>query len=381
MGGQAFPGLHVPRMSPQIYQQVKATTLQVISKHYPNTATMYDAPGKLDYGDVDLVVELPSSDSFATQQIALDLHAERIKQDNPPSYCFAVPLPDSTTGLEAFAQVDVLTCPTDHLQWTLFLHGYGDLGSILGTMNYGYGFTSKNDGFFVRIKEQETHNWSASHVFLSKDPSEVMGFLCLSKQEYDRGFQTEKQLFDWAAACRLFDYKLIVSRNDTPEMRSRLEKRSMFRRFITEYLPTLKLDNAQSIETRDTLTNSALLYFGKQEEFEKRRARVLVENAEDHAWLIITTTVLKPLVHLEGKRLNEVVRAFKRFTAFKEGQPYISDHPEMDAHRQARFAHVINHEDEVLPAMRDWMVSHWEGLRCRERQRVKDSKGTLVQMV
>jgi hypothetical protein len=116
------------------------------------------------------------------------------------------------------------------------------------------------------------------------------------------------------------------------------------------------------------------LFFDKADEFNSRRAKVLIENAEEHAWYVIKTTILTPLAKLENKRLNEVVRALKRFVAFKEGKPYIHDEPEMDADCQARFASYITEADEVTPNLRKWILNNWEEIKGLERQRAKGSK-------
>jgi hypothetical protein len=373
MGGRAFPDLHVPRMKPQIYEQVKQTALKILSTRFVNASLMPEAPGKLDFGDVDFVVELSSSTPLPSKQVALELGAEHIK-NNHPTYSFAVPLERAGEHPRTFAQVDVQVCPPGDLAWTIFLHGYGDLGSILGTFNYGYGFTSNNNGFSVRIKEQEAQNWSASQVFLSKDPDLVMDFLGLDKHRYHRRFESERQIFDWAVSSRLFNRKLVEKRRENSEMRARMEKRPMFRRFMIEYLPDLRGVNDDTPQSRDALTNAALLFFNKADEFNSRRAKVLVENAEEHAWYVIKTTVLTPLAKLENKRLNEVVRALKRFVAFKEGKPYIHDEPEMDAECQARFASYVTEADEVTPNLRKWILNNWEEIKGLERQRAKGSK-------
>jgi hypothetical protein len=373
MGGRAFPDLRVPRMKQQVYEQVKQSALNILSTRYAGAIAMPEAPGKSDYGDVDLVIELPSSMHLPSQQVALDLGAKHTK-NNHPTYSFAVPLESVGQESQTFAQVDIQVCLPGDLAWTTFLHGYGDLGSILGSFNYGYGFTSKNDGFFVRIKEQEAQNWSASQVFLSKDPGLVMKFLGLDEHRYHQGFESERQLFDWAVSSRLFNRKLVEKRKDNSEMRSRIEKRPMFRRFMSEYLPGLPDVNADVLETRDTLTNAALMFFDKEDGFNTRRAKVLIENAEEHAWYVIKTTVLTPLAKLENKRLNEVVRALKRFVAFAGGEPYICEEPEMDAECQARFAPYITESDEVTPNLRKWILNNWEQVKSRERERAKGSK-------
>jgi hypothetical protein len=373
MGGKAFPDIHVPRMRPQVYDHVKQTALKILSTRFVSACVMPEAPGKLDYGDVDLVIELSSSVPFPSQQVALELGAKHIK-NNHPTHSFAVPLEIVEKEPQTFAQIDVQVCLPGDLAWTTFMQAYGDVGSILGTFNFGYGFTSNNHGFFVRIKEQEAQNWSASQVFLSRDPDLVMEFLGLDKHRYHQGFESERQIFDWAVSSRLFNRRLVEKRRENSEMRNRMEKRPMFRRFVSEYLSGLPDLKADTFETRDTLTNAALLFFDQTDEFSSRRAKVLVENAEEHAWYIIKTTILTPLAKLENKRLNEVVRALRRFVAFKGGKPYIHDEPEMDTEGQARFAMYINRADEVTPDLREWILNYWEEIKGLERQRAKGSK-------
>ncbi|KAH0156741.1 hypothetical protein KCU67_g8195, partial [Aureobasidium melanogenum] len=138
MGGRAFPDLHVPRMNHQVYEKVKRTALKILSKRFVNATAIPEAPEKLDFGDVDFVIELSPSTPLPHHQVALDLGAKNIK-NNHPTYSFAVPLEDTDKGVQAFAQVDIQVCLPGDLAWTIFLHGYGDLGSILGTFNYGNG--------------------------------------------------------------------------------------------------------------------------------------------------------------------------------------------------------------------------------------------------
>lgn len=153
----------------------------------------------------------------------------------------------------------------------------------------------------------------------------------------------------------------------------------MFRRFMSQYLPCIPNVDSDLTETREAHTEAALVFFDKTDDFNTRRAKVLIENAEEHAWYIIKTTVLTPLAKLEAKRLNEVVRALKRFVAFKGGEPYICDEPEMDAGCQARFAFYITEADEVTPNLRDWILKNWEKVKTRERQRAKGSKRAAMQ--
>ncbi|KAH0379970.1 hypothetical protein KCU89_g17704, partial [Aureobasidium melanogenum] len=83
MGGRAFPDLHVPRMNHQVYEKVKRTALKILSKRFVNATAIPEAPEKLDFGDVDFVIELSPSTPLPHHQVALDLGAKNIKNNHP----------------------------------------------------------------------------------------------------------------------------------------------------------------------------------------------------------------------------------------------------------------------------------------------------------
>lgn len=76
MGGSAFTappyGLHTPRMPPNVYHHVKADCLAKLGELYAITASPVEAPGKKDFGDVDiLVTEERSSSSPSSTAVPL----------------------------------------------------------------------------------------------------------------------------------------------------------------------------------------------------------------------------------------------------------------------------------------------------------------------
>jgi len=66
MGGSAFHSLlgekAFPRIPPGVYQALKARLYPIISTQYRRVATPIEAPEKVDYGDLDLLVTEPLPD-------------------------------------------------------------------------------------------------------------------------------------------------------------------------------------------------------------------------------------------------------------------------------------------------------------------------------
>ncbi|KAH0380966.1 hypothetical protein KCU89_g17635, partial [Aureobasidium melanogenum] len=70
-------------MNHQVYEKVKRTALKILSKRFVNATAIPEAPEKLDFGDVDFVIELSPSTPLPHHQVALDLGAKNIKNNHP----------------------------------------------------------------------------------------------------------------------------------------------------------------------------------------------------------------------------------------------------------------------------------------------------------
>ena len=60
MGGSAFsPSLFTPRMPPDVYAHVLSEVHRKLRTLYEHVETPVEAPGKVDYGDLDVLVYSP----------------------------------------------------------------------------------------------------------------------------------------------------------------------------------------------------------------------------------------------------------------------------------------------------------------------------------
>jgi hypothetical protein len=171
MGGNAFserlPTAVFPRMSPAFYNSLKARVVPRLEALYQLVSVPPEAPGKLDYGDLDLVVCQP----------------KEVKENTPPSECVtfaeieqalgsvhSIPLPGDRTSnfaipiqqdevqhfavdreaveegkldmAQLYIQIDLHFCEdVDSWRSRILFQSYGELGMILGMMAKTVGLT------------------------------------------------------------------------------------------------------------------------------------------------------------------------------------------------------------------------------------------------
>jgi hypothetical protein len=161
MGGNAFhqilPATSFPRIPPTVYSSLKARLIPLFQSIYVHIAVPFEAPEKLDYGDLDFVVAGPKCSELGDH--------EEVKRALGAKFCillegnrtsnFAVPIgqEDWEIGDDKFYQVDVHVC-ADEEEWgrVVFFHGYGDLGMIMGLIATNNGFALGTKGLKVRNK-------------------------------------------------------------------------------------------------------------------------------------------------------------------------------------------------------------------------------------
>ena len=276
MGGKAFTSgptpLFTPRMPPELYYSLRDYYISLLSTYYTQAATPIEAPCKSSYGDIDVLVSQPKSISVNTDTLAKALDAVRIlSTSGSPTASFAVPYP----GLEnTYVQLDIHVCPPGLFEWQLFHQSHGDMWNLLGTTIRSVGLTANDVGLHLRIPEIEEVNRRRSMLLLTSEPDQVLDFLGLDRDKYERPFGSVEALYQFVLGCRWFRNEMYVKTELKANDRKRMAQRELYRRFVDEWLPAKRQfvemhgERAQGA-TRDDVQKSALNVFGKREEFEK----------------------------------------------------------------------------------------------------------------
>ena len=117
------------------------------------------------------------------------------------------------------------------------MYSYGDLWPMIGTMVKYRGLSINNTGLHARIEEIESTNKKKSLVLLTSDPLDVMNFLGLDGARYGEGFSSLNDLFEWAIDMPLYERKCFEIESMNGKQKRNLEKRPMYSKFVTEWLP------------------------------------------------------------------------------------------------------------------------------------------------
>lgn len=275
MGGKAFTSgvapLRTPRMPPEVYYSLRDQYLSLLSTLYAQVATPIEAPSKVSYGDIDILVSQPTTPSVSTECLAKILGAERFTTPGAATTSFALPYPNLS---ENHVQVDVHICPTPTFHWQVFHQSHGDLWNLLGTTIRPFGLTANDVGLHLRIGEIEDLNRKRSLILLTNEPSAVLELLGLDEKSYHRPFESEEAMYEYVVGCRFFKGETYVRGDLKANDRKRMAQRELYRRFVDTWLP--KNENRIKTHmtrvptlTRDDVAELVLDRFGKRQEYDR----------------------------------------------------------------------------------------------------------------
>lgn len=392
MGGQAFadekPPRYTPRMPLAVYTHTRDQLLSTLRSFYAQAECPIEAPGKTDYGDIDILVAEPLH-VFDLDRISTNIGAVKHKtQAGSPTTHFALPWPknlppeppspDSTSNAgpchndsEAkYIQLDLHLCTASSLQWELFHQAHGDLWNIIGSHIRRLGLTPANSGLYIRIEEIETRNKIAARVLLTTSPSQTLRFLGLDEERYWRRFESVDGLFAYAASCRFFDPRRYADPERTKRElkandRARTRKRPVFRSWFHEYLPAHvnqePPDAVAATMSRAEVVEEAKGWFGIRDEYDEKRRKGLQEINREKMW-----TRIRKESGIEEESIGAVVRAVKREVA---GVLETAEHEHAMHLTALQRAYAA---EDGFDAVVRWVRDHWREMAETQRAYEKE---------
>ncbi|KAA8896392.1 hypothetical protein FN846DRAFT_275707 [Sphaerosporella brunnea] len=267
MGGSAFSNLGISR--------IPADSLPLLQEHIESLLTPYyygmiksppPAPGKLDHGDLDLLVlplDFGNAPSKETLKAALSAIAT-VTTKGSPTISFAVPFPRHLAPAPgALFQLDIHVCASPHdLEWVLFQYSYGDFWNIVGAMARRVGLKIDNTGMHLRLGEGET-------LLLTAEPVAVLEFLGFEQEVFSKGeWESLEDMFAFIRECRFFTPEAFAKENESQKDRQRATKRHGWIKW-KESLETIPPSTQGKIVEAEEVRVEALERFGKKREYEK----------------------------------------------------------------------------------------------------------------
>ena len=263
--------------------------------------------------------------NFTSEDIKQALGAEA-HQKAGRTNCFAIQLSEDD---DRYFQLDIQSCKKGSLEWASVIYGYGDIWHIIGSTVTRFDLAIDDSGLHARVKKIGGTNRKDCRLFLTSDPQEMMDFLGLDGLKYEKGFPTLDELFEWAVSMPYFRKNIFQKETTSADQQRIREKRPMYAKFVTEWLPRATTSNGQieEHETRVTpvddgkdLLNKALLRFQKRKDYER-----LVEDQRKVALKDAMWKKIARVLPLQGKEIGQAMVALKSRLRWNEGKPILRE--------------------------------------------------------
>ncbi|KAF2021179.1 hypothetical protein BU24DRAFT_16466 [Aaosphaeria arxii CBS 175.79] len=370
MGGKAFAQagpngtpLNVPRMPLEVYRHFSLDFHARLATIFRQVRIPRDAPGKLDFGDIDFLVEGPLCPWTPESLHQLLGAARRLDCGNTHSY--AVPYPDAP---DQYVQVDVEIAPGSGtpdrvalFEWECFMKSDGDLLQIIGICHRSLGLICNDKGLHVRVAEIEPYDKKKALIFLTRSPQEAIQFYGMDPVKYAAGFETDIELFSWICGGRFVAYAGLRDREEKANDRARQRKRPLYSKFVEEYVPSLAdraVESEDTLWTRQQVLSEALDTFQKRDVYDSMIQEHLLRERELELWQRI-----REALPVEGSSLALVLKALRRWVKFQKGQPYIGFEPLLED--QPKWSCQLEDEVETIA----WVKQNWMEAKSLEKAR------------
>ena len=288
MGGNALNKVIASRINLEKYIQVKKDLEEKFNQYLELEFTI-DVPGKIDFGDIDMLYIVKNKTDNDNNKWNIDLHnfdlTQLINQIytpveivlNGPVCSFAYYL----DSVDKYFQVDLIN--VDNLPMSRFYFSYGDLGGIIGRLTQHKSITYGSKGLWVHpnqeiinkflsiselsleISKEQIIKSILPNIILTNDPEQICIYLGLDWNKWIRGFENKEEIFEWVKSSTWFNSDSFRALDY--EHRHRVNSRPMYQEFLKFIFvdePNFTIENGNSSKyINSNLQLESLDYFSK----------------------------------------------------------------------------------------------------------------------
>ena len=299
MGGNALKTTVSKRMDVQRYEQIKKEIINILKEHYLSGVVPLEKPGKLDYGDLDIICLI--DESKGVFDAVKTIHSKESRKNG------------HVVSFEYKGhQIDEIHVNTmDELEFAELFYSYGDTGMILGMMCKTVGLILKDRELKISLpKPLDTQK-----LKLTKNIHEVLSFLGLSYNDWEKGFKTLDEIFCWITSSRYFRPDAFKRESLASKGRKRDGDRPMFQQFV-DFCERHRFSD--DVLNRDrfhqqTVFTDALQFFDKKQQYTD-----LIKEKEmiDHIRQKFNGVLVMKWTGASGKKIGTIIANVKsRYTS------------------------------------------------------------------
>lgn len=307
MGGKALNkyGVFTERKRTSEFRQI-ACELQFTFHYYlgVTTSVVKCYHEKSDHGDLDLLLLVDNT--FHNKGV--DLRTFIKDTFNPKAVHY-------NGGVYSFDyknfQIDII--PIRESKWDVarVYYSYDPLGNIMGKTFHKFGLSYGWDGLFYKFRN--FNGRLSQNILLTTDAQKIFEVGGYDYKRYLHGFDTLKDIFDFAITSRYFDTEIFQMANLKSIDKKRNRKRGSYHTFL-KYLEDNKIDISYPFE-RDKSIYLPIIEEAFPEVGFLERLNELKEKDEINRQLAEKfngNLVMEWLPELKGKKLGEAISEFKK---------------------------------------------------------------------
>ena len=218
MGGKALKAFGVSRIPAKKYFILKTELLFLANKYQIYPEVPREDLSKVDYGDIDLLIDERSRLSKNFPSFFSELSAEGSIVNGSVTSC-----------VWQGVQVDLIFCKNDALAFTHFYLSYAILGMILGVICRQLGYKFAMDGLYFR-------DGSKQGILITKDISKALRFLGYDYNNWlssNEKYTTRNEVYKFLQSGDFFDVLYDISKYGAAKHRKRERQSEAYQAFVS----------------------------------------------------------------------------------------------------------------------------------------------------
>lgn len=227
MGGNALKNTVTRRYQRDEYLKLEAQVLAKLRADFPNRRieAIKAYHQKDSFGDMDVL--------FENDDIQYDLCNFRDLRQYVIER-FASKQAVQNGGVVSFEyqefQIDLIGTNSTNFETSVNYFAWNDLGNLMGRIAHKLGFKYGHEGLSMTFRDGD---YQYADINISKDGKTILEFLGYNWEQFQKGFDTIQDIFDFTVQTEFFNKEIYALDNRNHASRIRDRKRKTYNEFLT----------------------------------------------------------------------------------------------------------------------------------------------------
>lgn len=218
---------------------------------------------------------------------------------------FAYPLKE-----KEFFQVDLIFVSKKEFLPMLHYLNDNDFSNLLGKLARNINLKYSMKGLYIPIEYNDLR-YKKQDIFLTNNINEILDIFGLNKKQYEKGFKTYKEMFNYIISSKYFFKELFINKNENELSKNKKKdfQRPLYKLFIDYINNNNNINNIDNIDKNEFL-NEILKKYNKTEEYyniiKNIKEKIIFENNFNHNYIINYFKIK------DKKKISNIMRKLKK---------------------------------------------------------------------